>query len=328
MTLTPNKLETSATATYTTTDGKAILNNGAVETTTHYAVSVLLDNQQDYDFKKIAIIGCGYVGMALAHHWQQQGHFVTATTTRKERITELEKVATQVVVMKGENSQAMGSLLQNQDTVMLSIAPIRNRQIDAQAYRETYIPTAQNLVAALKDTHSVKQVIYLSSCSLYGDKKGERVDEASPVDTTSEYNQVLFQTEQLLLDSASENIKVCILRLGGIYGPKRELTRRLAQIAGQTIPGNGESIFGWIHLEDIIAAINFLSQRKLGGIYNLVNDLNLPVRELYDLLCDRQGLERIRWDASQPDVRPFNVRIENQKIKAAGYKLIHPEMIV
>ena len=59
-----------------------------------------------------------------------------------------------------------------------------------------------------------------------------------------------------------------------------------------------------------------------------MNDLNLPVRELYDLICDRQGLERIYWDASQPDVRPFNVRIDNQKIKAAGYKFIYPEMII
>jgi len=43
----------------------------------------------------IIIIGCGYVGMALAQHLQNMGHVITATTTTQERIEELEKVANQ-----------------------------------------------------------------------------------------------------------------------------------------------------------------------------------------------------------------------------------------
>ncbi|MEM6404952.1 MAG: NAD(P)H-binding protein, partial [Cyanobacteria bacterium P01_D01_bin.116] len=113
--------------------------------------------QQKYSgLANIAIIGCGYVGTAASRYWyEQKGHSVTATTTREERVTELEEIATQVVVMKGEDSQAVKSLLQNQDTVVLSIAPISDRQVDAEVYRETYIPTAKNLVAALQETPSV-----------------------------------------------------------------------------------------------------------------------------------------------------------------------------
>ena len=134
--------------------------------------TVTSQQQHHSDLEKIVIIGCGYVGTALARYWyQQQGHSVTATTTRQERVTELEEVATQVVVMKGDDSQAVRSLLQNRDTVVLSIAPISDRQVDAEVYRETYIPTAKNLVAALQETPSVKQVIYLSSCSVYSNKK-------------------------------------------------------------------------------------------------------------------------------------------------------------
>nr|MDJ0677569.1 NAD-dependent epimerase/dehydratase family protein [Calothrix sp. MO_167.B42] len=190
--------------------------------------------------EKIAIVGCGYAGAAISRYWyQQKGHSVTSTTTRQERVTELKEIATQVAVMKGDNFQAVRSLLQNQDTVILSIAPISDRQVDAEIYRETYIPTANNLVAVLKETPSVKQLVYLSSCSVYGNKKGEWVDETSPVDTNGEYNQVLCEMEQLLLNSVSEEIKVSILRLGGIYGPKRELTKRFGRIAGKTIPGSG-----------------------------------------------------------------------------------------
>ena len=285
--------------------------------------------QNHSSLEKIAIIGCGYVGTAVSRYWdRQQGHSVTATTTRQERVKELEEVATQVVVMKGEDFPAMRSLLQNQDTVVLSIAPISDRQVDADTYRQTYIPTVNNLVAALKETPSVKQVIYLSSCSVYGNKKGEWVDETSPIDTSNEYNQVLSKVEHTLLDSATEDLKVCILRLGGIYGPERELTKRFARIAGKTISGNGETFTSWIHLDDIIGALDFLCQRRLGGIYNLVNDFNMTIRELSDLVCDREGLEKILWDDTKPSYRLLNARVSNQKINATGYKLIHPKTII
>ena len=277
----------------------------------------------------IAIIGCGYVGTAASRYWyQQKTHSVTATTTREERVTELQEVASQVLVMKGDDSQAVKSLLQNRDTVVLSIAPISARQVDAEVYRETYIPTAKNLITALQETPSVKQLIYLSSCSVYGNQKGEWVDENSPVDTNGEYNQVLCEAEQLLLNSASEDVKITILRLGGIYGPKREITKRFARIAGKTMPGSGATFTSWIHLDDIIAAMDFLCQRRLGGIYNLVNDFNLTIRELSDKVCLREGLEKILWDDTKPSYRFLNARVSNEKIKAAGYKLIHPDRII
>ena len=293
-----------------------------------YAESFVPEQHGD-DFKKIAIIGCGYVGTALASYWERsKGYRVTATTTRQERVKELELVASQVVVMKGKDSQTIEALLHGRDTVILSIAPISNRQVDAEVYRETYIPTAQNLVAALLKNSSVKQVFYLSTCSVYGNKQGNWVDETSPVDTGSEYNQVLSETEQLLLNSGKENTKITILRLGGIYGPKRELTKRLAKFAGQTISGSSQTFTNWVHIDDIVAAIDFLYQTRLGGIYNLVNDFDLTIGELSDLVCARQGVERIIWDNTQPGYRGLNARVSNQKIKAAGYKLIHAKTIV
>lgn len=313
---------------HTTVDGKTIFSNDAHDTTTQGAESLSSEQLRSDVVKKVAIIGCGYVGMAVAYYWQKQGHFVTVTTTREERVAELEKVAAQVVIMQGNDAKAVQSLVQNQDTCLLSVAPISTRQVDAEVYRETYIPTAKNLVAALQETPTVKEVIYLSSCSVYGNKNGEWVDETSRVDTDNEYNQVLYETEQILLNSACEDLKVCILRLGGIYGLGRELIKRLSRLAGKTLPGSGESFACWIHLDDIVRAVDFARQKRLNGIYNLVNDLRWTSRELCDYVCDHQGLERIVWDADKPSFRVLNARIKNQKIKEAGYQLIHPETIV
>jgi nucleoside-diphosphate-sugar epimerase len=278
--------------------------------------------------ERVAILGCGYVGQALASHWQQQGDAVTATTTRAERSADLQKVASQVVIMKGNNLEAVQSLIQDQDIVVVSIAPISDRQVAAEVYRDTYIPTVKNLVTALKQTTKAPHLIYLNSCSVYGDQQGRWVDETSPVDPSNDYNQVLSEAEQRLLDSGHQFSRICSLRLGGIYGPGRELTKRFQRIAGQTMPGSGQTFTNWIHLDDIVAAIDFLRQQKLEGIYNLVNDFNLTIRELSNLICELQGLPNVIWDDTQPSYRTLNARIRNQKIKDAGYQLIHPQTII
>lgn len=274
------------------------------------------------------IIGCGYVGTALARYWKQQGYSVTVTTTRQERVSELEEIAARILVMKGSDFQAMLWAVENQDVIVLSIAPISDRQVDVEVYQDTYIPTARNLVTALQEVKSVKQLIYLSSCSVYGNQNGEWANEASQVNIDDEYAKVLYDTENILLSSTNEDIVTCILRLGGIYGPRRELTKRISRLAGKTIPGSGENFAYWIHLDDIVAAIEFARQNRLQGVYNLVNDLQWTSGELCDYICESQDLPKVVWDSSQESFRSFNARIDNHKIKAAGYQLIHPQNIL
>ncbi|NES81580.1 MAG: SDR family NAD(P)-dependent oxidoreductase, partial [Moorea sp. SIO2B7] len=81
-------------------------------------------------------------------------------------------------------------------------------------------------------------------------------------------------------------------------------------------------------LEDIVGAVDFIRKHRLGGIYNLVNDFNFTSREFFDKVCEQQGLAKVSWDASKPSYRSLNARINNQKIKTAGYRLIHPHTIV
>jgi len=118
------------------------------------------------------------------------------------------------------------------------------------------------LASVLKQVHSVRQLIYTGSYAVYGDREGAWVDEASPVAPANPNGQILCETEQVLL-SASSDDSVCILRLGGIYGPRRELVKIFGRVAGTIRPGNGEDATNWIHLDDIVAAIKFARQHRL-----------------------------------------------------------------
>ncbi|WP_414753922.1 SDR family oxidoreductase [Anabaena sp. CCY 9910] len=268
----------------------------------------------------IAIIGCGYVGCAIAQHWQQNPHLViTATTTTSERVTALQKVAHKVVVTQGDDLDKLIDILQNQDVVLLSVGAK-----GSDLYEAAYLNTAKTLVSALQQNSHVKQLIYTSSYSVYGNKNGEWVDEETPTTPVSRNGEILQETEDILLSASSVNLRVCILRLGGIYGAGRELVKIFSRVPGTTRPGDGSDATNWIHLDDIVGAIEFARNNSLQGIYNLVDDAHLPSRELLDTLLSKYNLAQVIWDETLKSNRPYNAKVSNRKIKEAGYQLIHP----
>lgn len=279
-------------------------------------------------FENIAILGCGYVGGTLAGYWQDRGHFVTGTTTSRSRRAALAETVSNAIVMKGNDLSAVHSLLEGQDTLVVSVAPTGSQEAAASTYETTYLETAKNLAIALSDAPNIKQVVYLSSCSVYGDRQGEWVDETADLDPLDRKSQVIYEAEQIVLGAANESQKVCVLRLGGIYGPGRELVNMFAGLAGMTMPGKGERFINWIHRDDIIGAIEFARSNELDGIYNLVDDSQLTVKEQVKLVCAAYGLPPVSWDASKFSPPRKSLQVNNQKLKAAGYDLMYPQIIV
>ena len=271
----------------------------------------------------VAIIGCGYVGTAVARLWQQQGLNVTATTTTPERLPELNAVVQRAIVLKGDDAKTLQAELNNQQVLFLSVgAP------NAQAYEFTYLTTARTLASILPHCPHLRQLIYTSSYALYGNQQGQWVDETLPLAPASRNAEILAESEQILLNAASEHLRVCIFRLAGIYGPGRELVKIFRRIANTTQPGDGNNPSNWVHLDDIVGAVEFARQMRLEGIYNLVNDRPLPRRELIQRVCDRNNLPPVTWDSTQPSRRPYNAKVSNQKLKQAGYRFIHPEIVI
>jgi nucleoside-diphosphate-sugar epimerase len=266
------------------------------------------------------IFGCGYVGKAVAQRWRS--HFtLTATTTSDTRVAELEPLVERVVIVRGDDEIGVRSVLQNQDILLLSIgAP------SVDAYAETYLQTAKTLVAVLANVPTVKQIIYTGSYAVYGDRGGEWVNETTPVQPANRNGDILVETEQILLSAATPQRQVCILRLGGIYGPGRELVKIFQRAAGTTRPGAGTDAANWVHLGDIVGAIAFAQAHSLHGIYNLVGTVPVTTRELLDRICRAHNLPPVSWDASQPSVRPYNARVSNQKLRNAGYHFMYPEI--
>ncbi|MEM7770432.1 MAG: NAD-dependent epimerase/dehydratase family protein [Cyanobacteria bacterium P01_A01_bin.37] len=267
--------------------------------------------------ERAIVVGCGYVGKAVAAEWVKQGLEVTVTTTTPERIPELDAIAHHAIVLRADDSDALHRALSNHDAVLLSIgAPNRD------AYEQTYLNTAKSLASVLSHT-SVQHVAYTGSCAIYGDQGGRVVNEETAIAPITPHHHVLATTEQILLGTATPDQPVSVLRLGGIYGPGRSLVRIFGRAAGTTRPGDGAEPSNWTHLDDIVGAIDFSRTRRLSGLYNVVQDKPPSRRELIDLVCQTHSLQAVQWDPQLPSTRSYNAIVSSQKIHAAGYSFIH-----
>lgn len=271
---------------------------------------------------KLAIIGCGYVGSAVARMWHEAGHDVTVTTTTPAKKQQLEAIATKVAVVTGSDLAGLQQVVSDREVVLLSVG---SKERTPQGYRKAYLETTQNVVEAATST-GVKQLIYTSSYGILKQKGGATIDETVEVKPKDEYGEILHQTEQILLSVPESKFITCILRLTGIYGPGRELIKIFRRVAGTTRPGRGEEYTNWVHLEDIARAIDFARSERLRGTYNLNSDEFLTIREFLDRLFTAHNLPPVTWDSTQPSTRASNIKLSNQKLKQAGFELVHPQI--
>ena len=119
----------------------------------------------------------------------------------------------------------------------------------------------------------VKWITYLSATSVYGDHKGEWVNENSETKPTSLNGIARLNAENSWLSlQRSKNLSVQIFRLSGIYSNEKNILVRL-KLGTAKLINKDDHYFSRIHVEDI-ANILFksLSKFKSGEIYNLADD--------------------------------------------------------
>tara|TARA_Y100000287_G_scaffold176341_1_gene166952 strand:+ start:1484 stop:2335 length:852 start_codon:yes stop_codon:yes gene_type:complete len=273
------------------------------------------------------VIGCGYVGTAVAMRMKRAGHAVTATTRSSENVHELRRLMDDVQQLDITDPNLDLSFLADLEGLLISVAPTRQNQ----SYGDVFAQGMRNLAGALRRRTSTQplHITYISSVSVYGDQQGREVTEQASVDNSSAVNGMLAAAEELMLDIDRPDTAICVLRLGGIYGPGRDMVAMIREAAGQQVPKDGNAINAWSGLVDIARGVQFVSEQKLTGIYNLVDDMQLSRRELSTLICDEEGLPPVLWShGSSASERSINARVSNQKIKDAGFELVSPSMLI
>jgi len=151
--------------------------------------------------------------------------------------------------------------LKKADHILISIPPIKE-----------FDPVIKNFSKIIENCKP-KWITYLSATSVYGDHKGEWVNEESITKPTSSNGLARLETEKSWLSlKTNKNLPIQIFRLSGIYSNQSNILLRLKSGNAKLI-NKQNNFFSRIHVEDI-ANILFksLSNFKPGEIYNISDD--------------------------------------------------------
>ncbi len=268
------------------------------------------------------------MGSALARHWRARGrHWLRVTTTRAERVSELSKLAEAVQVLDAANPDDLQLALQDSEAAVFCLAPTGDRPVGADGYEATFLRPMEALAAVVSRLPGLRQLVYTSSCSVYGTADG-LLEEDTPLQPRDRHGEILCDAETVLLGCRAPGRRVAIARLGAIYGPGRDLPERFRPLAGRRRQGDGAAVTSWIHRDDVVAALAHAVEPGLDGVVNLVDDAPIRVRDLIDLSCRAAGLEPVIWEAEAPaDAGAAGGRrVSNRRLHALGLQLQHPRL--
>ncbi|MFT4889709.1 MAG: nucleoside-diphosphate-sugar epimerase [Halobacteriales archaeon] len=279
---------------------------------------------------KVAIFGCGYVGLALGSSLADAGHDVVGVRRSDEGLSAIEDAGFRAV--RGDVTEAE-SLADVPDADWLVFAVSPNVR-DVETTRRVHVGGLETVVDAFADRDSPPdRLVYTSTTGVYGDHDGAWVDESTPVEPSTEKLSVFAEAERIALDRAPVvGIDGTVVRFAGLYGPGRWGFDRYLE--GPV----AEGYVNLIHRDDAAGAIEFLleNERARGEVVNVVDDEPAPKWDLAEWLAEARDVDppsRVTVDEylAAADLPPAarrrveaNKRVSNERLRALGYDPAYP----
>lgn len=261
------------------------------------------------------IFGCGYLGKRVAQSWIDDGHAVFAVTRSSTNAQSLEAVGIRPIV---------GDICREESLRGLP-------DVDVVLHAVGFDPKSawtKEQVTQLGMTNVTKAVsgrclsfIQISSTSVYGQSMGEWVDEESECHPTQVGGQLTRSAEEIVLSfgQADSSVRTTILRLAGIYGPGRLLTRVELLRSGQSLAGRPDSWLNLIHVDDAVTATQSCVKADIPlRIYNCVDNSPVERGAYYQELARLVGAPSPQFDETLPAVRGsggLNKRCSNRRLR-------------
>ena len=186
------------------------------------------------------------------------------------------------------------------------------------------------------ESSKVKWITYLSATSIYGDHKGEWVNENSKANPISNNGISRLKAENAWFSlEKNKKIPVQIFRLSGIYSNEKNILIRLKS-GGVKLINKKNHFFSRIHVDDISNILfKSLSKFKSGEIYNLSDDKPSTSEEVTLFgakILNIENIEKIEVDQIKSEMlKNFyneSKKVSNKKMKSYfDYNLKFPSYI-
>src|SRR5262245_10256736 len=268
--------------------------------------------------------GGGYIGSVLLEQLLGAGHKVQVVDRfffGQKLLADIED-HDRLNVIKDDTRYLNRSILDGVDVVM-DLAGISNDpacDLDPQITEDVNLNGPRRLGAMAKEA-GIKQYIYSSSCSVYGQGTGEPVTEESPTNPVSLYAKSKVHAEEELLRLVDNSFAVTLLRNATAYGISRrmrfDLVINLMTLHAYKnrriyVTGGGKQWRPLVHVYDIarafLAVMEAPRQKVAGEIFNVgANEQNYQVYQIAQMIRDVVPHTDVEVVPDDPDKRSYCV---------------------
>ncbi len=262
------------------------------------------------------IIGCGYLGIRAADAWIALGKNVSALTRTEQNAAKLRERGITPVIGDVTDADSLSNLPES-DVTLYAVGFDR---ASGKTMREVYVDGLRNALAVLQKR--TRRFIDISSTSVYGQQAGELVDESSPCEPIRENGMTCLEAEAVVWrhfpDDTNSAAGAILLRLAGIYGPGRLLSRIETLKSGEPLAGNPDAWLNLIHVDDAVQTVLACAEGgRVGQTYLVADDRPVRRREYYSLLASLVSAPAPTFADPKPVAGgvSFNKRCMNRKLR-------------
>ena len=239
---------------------------------------------QSFGKPSILIIGCGDIGLRVAKQLSRS-HRVFALTSQQSRFQELREVGATPILGNLDQPESLWRLAGLAQTVIHLAPPQNSGNRDCRT---------RNLIRILaQGSNAVRRLIYISTTGVYGDHRGAKVSEITPVNPQSERAKRRVDAERALrLWGPANGVAVTILRVPGIYAADRLPIERL-ESKTPALVAEEDAYSNHIQSDDLARLVcAAVYHGKPQRIINACDGGETKMGDYFDEVADAFGLQR------------------------------------
>ncbi len=235
--------------------------------------------------KKIALVGgSGFIGTELIKILSDGAELINYDKNST-------KTSCETILLDVRDKEALLNKMKPADWLILLAAEHTDNVLPTSLYYDVNVTGADNVLAAM-DTKGIKNVLFVSSVSVYGLNKKNPTEE-SLVDPFNDYGKSKWKAEELLrnwYEKDKEEKTLVIVRPAVIFGPKNKgnVHQLLQQIqSGKFVMiGSGNNKKSMAYVENVAGFFRHIIENNFTGyhVYNYADKPDLSMQELVDFL--------------------------------------------
>ena len=249
----------------------------------------------------------GFTGSHLVKALEQQGNNVVGLVRKSSNLDRLSDCKVHLVYGDITDRDTLQTAMTGVDRVFHTAAYVELGLVDATQMEQVNVEGTR-AVMAVAQAVGVSKVVYCSTIGVFGDTKGQVVNETfqrQQADFSSAYDRTKYQAQQIVDQFATQGLPVVSLLPSGIFGAddphfgpviQQFLKGRLKLWAG------GDRITGIVHVDDLVAAMILAADKGQPGEHYIISAGDLTTREMFTLLSQETGIP-IPREAPKPLVR-------------------------